>query len=154
MCGRQPHVVLFPLQMRMQWHWQNLLWPQCIPACSSQPQFLRRMSSCTAQSCCLEFWSHRSCEFRVWRWYYQNHNPWRWSGVFFFYFCLVVSGSSLEAWLGCGPSQSCRGLSAVAASFVPAVVAVLAPEHVSHTSSLSHPVVPLDEAGCLALYPL
>ena len=47
--------------------------------------------------------------------------------VFFFYFCLLESGSSLEAWLGGGPSQSCRGLSAAAASFVPAVVAVLAP---------------------------
>ena len=70
MCGRQPLVALCPLQMRMQW--QNLLWPPCLPACSSQPQFLRRMSSCTAQSCCLEFWSHRSCEFRVWRWCCQN----------------------------------------------------------------------------------
>ena len=27
-------------------------------------------------------------------------------------------------------------------------------EHVSHASCLSRPVVPLDEAGCLALYPL
>ena len=60
-----------------------------------------------------------------------------------------LSGGMAGMW-----SQSCRGLSAAAASFVPAVVAVLAPEHVSHTSSLSHPVVPLDEAGCLALYPL
>ena len=65
MCGRQPLVALCLLQMRMQW--QNLLWPPCLPACSSQPQFLRRMSSCTAQSCWLEFWSHRSCEFRVWK---------------------------------------------------------------------------------------
>ena len=71
MCGRQPLVALCLLQMRMQW--QNLLWPPCLPACSSQPQFLRRMSSCTAQSYCLEFWSHRSCEFRVWRWCCQNH---------------------------------------------------------------------------------
>ena len=74
-----------------------------------------------------EFWSHGSCEFRVWRWCCQNHNPWWWSGVFFFYFCLLALGNSLEAWLGFGPSQSCRGLSAVAASFVPAVVAGLAP---------------------------
>ena len=45
MCGRQPLVVLCPLQMRMQW--QSLLWPLCLPACSSQ-----------LQSCCLESWSH------------------------------------------------------------------------------------------------
>ena len=43
--------------------------------------------------------------------------------IFFFDLCLLVSGSLLGAWLGCGPSQSCRGLSAVAASYVPAVVA-------------------------------
>ena len=40
MCGRQPLVALCPLQMRLQR--QNLLWPQCLPACSSQPHFLRR----------------------------------------------------------------------------------------------------------------
>ena len=46
--------------------------------------------------------------------------------------------SFLGAWLGCGPSQSCRGLSAVAASYVPAVVAGSAPGTcVPHILSLS-----------------
>ena len=56
MCGRQPLVALCPLQMRMQW--QSLLWPLCLPACSSQLQFLQRLSSYPAQSCCLESCSH------------------------------------------------------------------------------------------------
>ena len=47
--------------------------------------------------------------------------------IFYFDFYPLVSGSLLGAWLGCGPSQSCRGLSAIAASYVPAVVAGLAP---------------------------
>ena len=100
MCGRQPLVVLCPLLMRMQW--QNLLWPPCLPACFSQPQFgLRRVSSCTAQSCCPESWSHRNFEFLIWRWCCQNRNPWRWSGVFLFDFCLLASGSSVSGGIAC-----------------------------------------------------
>ena len=48
-CGTQPLVALCLLLMKMQW--QSLQWPHCLPACSSQQQFLQRMSSCTAQSC-------------------------------------------------------------------------------------------------------
>ena len=63
-------VVLCPLLMKMQW--QSLLWLQYLLACSSQPQFLRRMSFYTAQSCCLESSSHKSFEFLVWRWCCHN----------------------------------------------------------------------------------
>ena len=43
-----------------------------------------------------------------------------------------------DAWLGCGPSQSYRGLSAIAASYVPVVVAGSAPgECVPRILSLS-----------------
>ena len=59
MHGRQPLVALCLLLMKMQWH--SLQWPHCLPACSSQQQFLQRMSSCTAQSCCPESWSQMSC---------------------------------------------------------------------------------------------
>ena len=70
-CGAAPCkvVVLCPLLMKMQW--QSLLWLQYllqVLACSSQPRFLRRMSSYksyTAQSCCLESStsSHKSFEY-------------------------------------------------------------------------------------------
>ena len=51
----------------------------------------------------------------------------------------------LGAWLGCGPSQSCRGLSAVAASYrFLQWWQVQLLEHMSHTSCLSRPVVSLD----------
>ena len=42
--------------MRMQW--KRLQRPHCIPACSSRQEFLQRMSSSIAPSCCLESWSH------------------------------------------------------------------------------------------------
>ena len=80
-CGRQPLEALCLLLMKMQW--QSLQWPQCLPTFSSQPQFLQRMSSCTAHSCCLESWSHGSYEFHVWWWCCQSRNPWRLSGRFF-----------------------------------------------------------------------
>ena len=70
MRGRQPLVALCLLLMKMQW--QSLQRSQCLSACSSQQQFLRRMSSCTAQSCCLESWSHGCCKFHVWRWVWDS----------------------------------------------------------------------------------
>ena len=52
--------------------WQSLQWPQCHPACSSQQQFLWRMSSCIAQSYCLESWNHRCCKFHVCQWVWDS----------------------------------------------------------------------------------
>ena len=69
------------------------------------------MSSCTAQPCCLESWSHGSYEFHVWWQCCQNFSPWRWLGRFFCSFCLLVSGSFQEAWLGCGWNGMCPMLS-------------------------------------------
>ena len=70
MCGRQPLVTLCLLLMKMQW--QSLQQPHSLPACSSQQHFLWRMSSCTAQSCCLESWNHRCGKFHVCRWVWDS----------------------------------------------------------------------------------
>ena len=46
---------------------QNFLWPPCLPACSSQPQFLQRTCSYDAYCLCPP-WSLFHVFFRVWTW--------------------------------------------------------------------------------------